>query len=455
MDIEQLWTTCLGELEVMLSKANFTTWFKGTSIVKIDGDLVVIGTPNSFTKEWLQKKYHQQILDTLKKQLAHIQRLEYIIGTKKDLLKEMGKATVNEVKKELEQIQEIEREIEKEIDLLNPKYTFDTFVIGESNRLAHAAALAIVKNPGITYNPLFIYGGVGLGKTHLMQAIGNEIYRKDKKKNIVYTTCEKFTNDFISLVKKGKADQFKNSYRNADVLLIDDIQFLAGKEATQEEFFHTFNELHGKSKQIVMTSDRPPKAIAALEARLVSRFEWGMLADINPPDIETRIAILQKKASEKNCDISEEIINFIAKNIQNNIRELEGALNRLIAYAELNNTNPTIDNIKQVLGEASFNKQERSVSPRELLNKVADFYDISMEDLLGPRRNKELVNPRQVAAYLLREELSLSFPKIGKELGGKDHTTIMHACNKVGREIKFNDVVKHEINSIKEKLFSY
>ena len=449
MDNEQLWTTCLGELEVLLSKANFTTWFKGTSIAKIEDDLAIIGTPNSFTREWLQKKYHQQILETIQKQLIHIKKIEYMIGTKKDIPRSVN----TEIKKEIEQIQDLEKEIEKEIDLLNPKYIFDTFVIGESNRLAHAAAMAIVKNPGITYNPLFIYGGVGLGKTHLMQAIGNEIYRKDKKKNIVYTTCEKFTNDFISLVKKGKAEQFKNSYRNADVLLIDDIQFLAGKEATQEEFFHTFNELHGKSKQIVVTSDRPPKAIAALEARLISRFEWGMLADINPPDIETRIAILQKKAAEKNYEIEDDIIQFIAKNIQNNIRELEGALNRLMAYAELNNAKPTLDNIKQALGESSFNKQERTVSAKELLKSVADFYDIALEDLLGQRRNKELVNPRQIAAYLLRENLHLSFPKIGRELGGKDHTTIMHACNKIGREIKFNDIVKHEINSIKEKLF--
>jgi len=455
---EQIWATCLGELEVMLSRAHFNTWFRETKIVKIDGDLVIIGTPNLFTREWLQKKHHQQILDLIKKQLDEIERLEYVIGNQGENLDSISKAEQKgleskEEKKEIENICAPEQE--STCDYLNNKYSFDTFVIGESNRLAHAAAIAITKNPGITYNPLFIYGGVGLGKTHLMQAIGNEICRGDKKKKIVYTTCEKFTNDFIQLVKKGKADQFKNNYRNADVLLIDDIQFLSGKEATQEEFFHTFNELHSKSKQIVVTSDRPPKAIASLEARLISRFEWGMLADINPPDIETRIAILQRKASEKNCEINEDVINYIAKNIQNNIRELEGALNRLMAYCELKNTRPSLDNIKQILGETSPNRQERNVTTKEIIAKIAGFYDINVQELMGQKRNKELVVPRQIAAYIMREELSFSFPKIGKELGGKDHTTIMHACSKIEREIKFNDIIKHEINSIKESLFNY
>jgi chromosomal replication initiator protein len=456
MDMDQLWTTCLGELEVLLSRANFTTWFKDTYIIKIENDIIVIGTPNAFTKEWLEKKYHNQIIETIKKQLENIGKVEYIIGSKKD------KNTASQSKKERdvesikEKTNEEDRNTEEEREhvSLNTKYSFESFVVGESNRLAHAASMAVSKNPGVTYNPLFIYGGVGLGKTHLMQAIGNEIRRKDKKKNIIYTTCEKFTNEFISLVRKGKAEQFKDNYRNADVLLIDDIQFLAGKDGTQEEFFHTFNELHSKSKQIVMTSDRPPKAIAALEARLVSRFEWGMLADVNPPDIETRIAILQKKAIEKSLSIGDDIIHFIAKNIQNNIRELEGALNRVIAYAELNNTEPKLDDIKRVLGESTTNDRQKTISPKDLLKKVADFYEITVEQLLGQRRNKELVYPRQVAAYLLREELSLSFPKIGKELGGKDHTTIMHACNKICRGLENDNILKHELSAIKERFYN-
>lgn len=453
MDIEQLWTTCLGELEVLLSRANFTTWFKDTSIIKINNEVVIIGTPNSFTKEWLEKKYHNQILETLSRQLKDIQKVEYVIGSKRDRIN----SDINSKgDKSLDTIKEskINEPAEEEDIGLNKHYNFDTFVIGESNRLAHAAAQAVSKNPGITYNPLFIYGGVGLGKTHLMHAIGNEIKRRDKKKNIVYTTCEKFTNEFISMVRKGKAEQFKNNYRNADALLIDDIQFLAGKSGTQEEFFHTFNELHGKSKQIVMTSDRPPKAVPALEARLVSRFEWGMLADINPPDLETRIAILQNKANEKKATLSEEIINFIAKHIQNNIRELEGALNRIMAYAELNNAQPSLDDVKRVLGEPSPLDRQKNITTKEILKKIADFYDITVEQILGQKRNKELVYPRQICAYILREELSYSFPKIGKELGGKDHTTIMHACNKIGKELQINEVLKHELINIKEKLYS-
>lgn len=449
MNTEQLWTTCLGELEILLSKANFTTWFKDTSIIKIEGDTVVIGTPNSFTKEWLEKKYHNQILETLSRQIKDLQKVAYIIGSKKD-----AGGVTQTIRRVVDDIRDGGATDTKEDSGMNPRYCFESFVIGESNRLAHAAAQAVVKNPGNTYNPLFIYGGVGLGKTHLMQAIGNEIRKRDKKKNIVYTTCEKFTNEFISMVRKGKAENFKNNYRGADVLLIDDIQFLAGKDGTQEEFFHTFNELHSKSKQIVMTSDRAPKSIPALEARLVSRFEWGMLADINQPDLETRIAILQTKISEKGLEIGEDIVNFIAKNIQNNIRELEGALNRTIAYSELNNTEPSLDDIKRILGEPSLNDKQKNITPKEFLKKIAEFYDITVEQLIGTRRNKELVYPRQVCAYLLREELNYSFPRIGKELGGKDHTTIMHACNKINKEIQINSILKHEVNSIKEKLYS-
>ncbi len=450
MDVEQVWATCLGELEVLLSKANFTTWFKDTSIIRIEEGLVIVGTPNSFTKEWLEKKYHDQILSTLTKLLKTVDRVEYIICSKKD--KESSDQTLKPQRRIIEDFKTAERP-QEESSSINPKYSFEKFVIGESNRLAHAAAQAVAKNPGLTYNPLFIYGGVGLGKTHLMQAIGNQILKNNKKKSVVYTTCEKFTNEFISLVRKGGDEKFKNNYRSVDVLLIDDIQFLAGKERTQEEFFHTFNALHEKDKQIVLTSDRAPKAISSLEARLVSRFEWGMIADINPPDFETRVAILQNKAAEKKQTIKDDIIHYIAKHIQNNIRELEGALNRILAYAELNNTEPRLEDMKMVLGESMINGRQRAINPHELLKRVADYYEITIEQLLGPRRNKELVYPRQICAYLLREELNLSFPKIGKELGGKDHTTIMHACNKIGQEIHKNDVTRHEINNIKDKLY--
>jgi len=450
MDTNQLWTTCLGELEVLLSKANFTTWFKNTSIIMIEGDTVIVGTPNSFTKEWLEKKYHEQILNTLNKLLKTIKKVEYRIHSRKD----DDEPTVSP--KPVERIIDIQTSdrFQEETESLIPRYNFESFVIGESNRLAHAAAQAVAKNPGVTYNPLFIYGGVGLGKTHLMQAIGNQLSKKGTGKKIIYTTCEKFTNEFISLIRRGKGEKFKNNYRNVDLLLIDDIQFLAGKESTQEEFFHTFNALHGKDKQIVMTCDRPPKAIPSLEARLISRFEWGMIADINPPNLETRIAILQNKIAEKKHEIKEDIIVCIAKNIKNNIRELEGALNRIIAYCELNNTEPTMEDIKSILGESIVNGRQKTITPRELIKRISDYYDITTEQLLGQKRNKELVYPRQVSAYLLREELSLSFPKIGKELGGKDHTTIMHACKKIANELQNNNVVQHEINNIKDKLYS-
>ncbi|MBI2448275.1 chromosomal replication initiator protein DnaA [Candidatus Microgenomates bacterium] len=449
MNVEQIWSACLGELEVLLSRANFNTWFKGTKIAGVGNDNIVISTPNSFTKEWLEKKYQPQICEVLSKRIPGIKSVSFAVLSQAQILK-------NNVSIETrEDIQEGDFATnDKEIDGLNPKYTFNTFVIGESNRLAHAAATAVSKTPGTTYNPLFIYGGVGLGKTHLMHAIGNEISKKDKKKNIVYTTCEKFTNEFISLIRKGKGEKFKNSYRSVDVLMIDDIQFLANKESTQEEFFHTFNALHSKNKQIVITSDRPPKAIPSLESRLVSRFEWGMIADINPPDYETRLAILQKKALEKERPVNNEILGHIAKSIQNNIRELEGALNRVMAYAELNNSEPKMEDIKQILGEPIINGRQRILNPKDLLKKVSEHYEVSIEQLMGSRRNKELVYPRQISAYLLREELAMSFPRIGKELGGKDHTTIIHACNKIAKEIRSSDIIKHEINIIKEKLYS-
>ncbi len=455
MNTEQLWATCLGELEVLLSKANFTTWFKDTSIISAEGERVVVGTPNSFTKEWLEKKYHPKIVEVVAKRIPGVTVVEYLVCSKASREAGISPRQSESGAEDFSSAPYLSADTKEETgkgDGINPRYTFDNFVIGESNRLAHAAAMAISKNPGTTYNPLFIYGGVGLGKTHLVHAIGNEIAKKDKKKKIVYTTCERFTNEFISLIRKGKGEKFKDSYRNADILMVDDIQFLSGKESTQEEFFHTFNALHGKDKQIVITSDRPPKAIAALEDRLISRLEWGMIADINPPDLETRVAILKNKASEKKYVIAEEIIHHIAKQIQNNVRELEGALHRVVAYAELNGVEPKLEEVKQLLGGAMISDRARAISPRDLLKKVSEFYDVTIEQLLGTRRNKELVYPRQVCAYLLREELALSFPRIGKELGGKDHTTIIHACNKIGKEMKASDVVKHEINGLRDRL---
>jgi chromosomal replication initiator protein len=338
----------------------------------------------------------------------------------------------------------------------NPKYVFEHFIVGKNNELARAAALAVEKNPGTTYNPLFIYGGVGLGKTHLIQAIGNEVLRKDNSKKITYVTCEKFIEDFIGFIQaeKGKTSSsaFKNKYREADFLLIDDIQFLGGKEGTQEEFFHTFNTLYQNNKQIVLTSDRPPKAIPELEDRLVSRFEGGMVADISMPDFETRKAILDAKCREKSIEVSEEVLNYIANNIQNNIRELEGALSRIIAHCQLHNVEPSESTAKSVLSNIISNHNKRALTSSQIIEAVSCFYNIKPEDLAAKSRRKEIAWPRQIAMYLMRSEGKTSYPTIGAELGGRDHTTAIHACDKVSKELEKDDSIRQEIEALRQQI---
>jgi chromosomal replication initiator protein len=335
--------------------------------------------------------------------------------------------------------------------VLNPNYTFDRFVVGSSNRLAHAAALSVAKKPGDSYNPLFLYGGVGLGKTHLMQAIGNEILKRGNTK-VLYVSCEKFTNDYIEAVRSGKAARFKDKYRNIDVLLIDDIQFLVGKESTQEEFYHTFNALHQNNKQIVISSDRPPKALSSLEDRLVSRFEGGMIADISPPDFETRLAILKKRQREKNYYIDDEILELIATKVQQNIRELEGAFTRLVANCQLSGEKPTLERAQQLLSSYDL-PRATGLTFEKVLNKISEFYGLNKEDILNQKRDRELVHPRQVMMYILRHELNYSYPKIGKELK-RDHTTVIHGCEKIEKAIVQNDGLKQEISLIKNRLYN-
>jgi len=446
MNNEQLWQAVLGEIELSLSKANFTTWFKNTFISSCQDSKVVICVPNTFTKAWLEKKYHKEITNALKNVIKEeIKEIFYKVETRKtgpidDLLKKI------KIKKD--------NTGDKPITInrfgLNSRYTFNNFIVGKNNELAHAACQAVAANPGQAYNPLFIYGGVGLGKTHLLQAIGHELSKKTDK--ILYVTCEKFTNDYVQAVRNGGAKDFKDHYRNADLLLIDDIHFMGGKDGTQEEFFHTFNELHQTDKQIVISSDRPPKSIPALEKRLLSRFEWGMIADIVQPDLETRTAILEAKSKEKNYKLEKEIIDYIANNIQSNIRELEGALNRLIAYYEFNNTQPTIDTTKNILNGIISNFQSKSTTAKDILEAVARFYDINIKDIAGKSRKKELVVPRQIIMYLMREEINASYPTIGQELGGRDHTTAMHAYNKIRKEITENERTKQNIASIRQQL---
>lgn len=447
MNNEQLWQAILGEVELNLSRANFTTWFKNTFILSLENERIIICVPNTFTKAWLEKKYHKEIANAFKSVGAgEIKEIIYKVEVRKEA------APDNFIKKiKMENISENRPKITNRFGL-NNRYIFDSFIVGKNNELAHAACQAVAANPGHAYNPLFIYGGVGLGKTHLLQAIGHELAKKTDK--ILYVSCERFTNDYVQAVRNGQAKDFKDHYRNVDLLLIDDIHFMGGKDGTQEEFFHTFNELHQTNKQIVISSDRPPKAIPALEKRLLTRFEWGMIADVSSPDLETRIAILETKCREKNYNLNREILAYIANNITNNIRELEGALNRLIAYYEFNNSLPSLDSTKSVLAGIISNFQEKSTTAKTIIEAAARFFNINIKDLIGQSRKKELVVPRQIAMYLMRKEINASYPSIGQELGGRDHTTAMHAFNKINKEYQEDERTKQHIDSIKQVLYN-
>ncbi len=475
MNPQQLWQAALGELELLISKGNFTTWFKNTSISLIKEDEIIIAVPNGFTKEWLEKKYHQTILKALKSVTNNnVKRIVYKIETNNinpqtsfnqpietninfdhepsmshDQVIEPAAPPVNN------NIKENNNSIGSGGQLnLNPKYSFSSFIVGKNNELAHAAALAVAKSPGRTYNPLFIYGGVGLGKTHLMHAIGHKILEDNPKAIILYVSSEKFTNDYISFIRAGRAKEFEQKYRSVDVLLIDDIQFLSDKERTQEGFFHTFNELHQQNKQVVISSDRPPKAIAALEQRLISRFEWGMIADISLPDLETRIAIIEAKAREKNFNFDSDICNYLASVINHNIRELEGVINRLIALSQLQNKKLSLEEVKQVTASITTNSQKKSLTPKQVITIVSEYFDISIEDIVSPCRKKSLTEPRQIIMYLIREELKSSYPTIGEALGGRDHTTVIHAYDKVSRNLKTDEKLRQDVTILKQKLYN-
>ena len=451
MNNNQVWQSVLGEIELNLSRANFTTWFKNTFISELDEEKAIVCVPNTFTKAWLENKYHEQILKALEGVTGKkIKKIFYKIETRKnnpvgDLLKKM------KIKKDDSYNEEESENFKINKFGLNSKYVFENYIVGKGNELAHAACQAVAANPGKAYNPLFIYGGVGLGKTHLLQAVGHEIIKNSDK--VLYTSSEKFTNEYINAVKTGQAKNFKEKYRNIDLLLIDDIQFMAGKDGTQEEFFHTFNELHQNNKQIIITSDRQPKSIPALEKRLISRFEWGMIVDVAQPDVETRMAILESKCKERNYILEEDIRYFIANNVQNNIRELEGALNKIIAFHEFNNSKPTIDSTKKILSSLISNIQSKSITTKNILDSVSSFFDINIKDIIGKSRKKELVYPRQLTMYLMRKEINSSYPTIGQELGGRDHTTAIHAFNKITKEVENNEKLKQDIESLKQLIY--
>jgi len=451
MDIKDLWQIVLGEVELNTSRANFITWFKNTKIYSKKDGLVVIGTPNGFTKEWLENKYNKLIFKILRNNSPDIKDIKFIISGEKIKPSEpILDQSITAITGDQLNFQELN--FNKETNL-NPKYTFNNFVGGSFNEIAQAAGRAIVKNPGTLYNPLFIYGGVGLGKTHLIQAIGNEITKNNPSKKVKYLSSERYTVELIDALSKKGMDTFKNKYHKIDTLIIDDIQFIAGKEKTQEEFFHTFNALYQKNKQIIITSDRLPKAISTLEERLRSRFEGGMIADIGYPDLETRLAILKNKIKEKKINIPEDVLEYIATNISKNIREIEGALNRIIAYSQINNTIPNIETTTKILFQI-INSPKKITNCKNIIKTVAEFYNITINDLIDRSRKKELVRPRQITMYLIRKELNNSYPSIGEKLGGRDHTTVMYACQKIEKDIQKQDSIIEELNLIKEKLYS-
>lgn len=450
MDGKQLWQTTLGEMEVTMSKANFTTWLKNTNFLEFSDDVMTIGVANIFTKEWLENKYHQNIIQTGRKIYPNLKNIIYKVSTRQNLT-EPGQ----DFKKTAIATQNIINQHHPVLDIKKPntRYTFENFIVGSNNRLAHAAAMAVAQNPGNSYNPLFLYGGVGLGKTHLMQAIGNYIKKVSPQKEILYCPSERFTNDLVTAIKTKKVNEFKAKYRQIDLLLVDDVQFIAGKEQTQEEFFHTFNDLHEQGKQIVLSSDRPPRSIQTLEERLSSRFEWGMIADIQPPDLETRLAILQYKAQEANIKFSDEILSKIAGSIQHNIRELEGALTRLIAHCQIYNETANLSMVEEILNSILQNPHAKLITHKKILSLVSKYYNIPQSDIIGAKRNKEIVLPRQISIYLMRKELSLSYPKIGSILGNRDHTTIIHGYEKIAKMMTQDEDISTDLIKLKEQLF--
>ncbi|TMW71999.1 chromosomal replication initiator protein DnaA [Alteribacter natronophilus] len=448
-NLNDLWKQALKSIEEKVSKPSFETWLKSTKAEAIGQDSITIIAPNEFARDWLENRYSGLIAETLQEITGAELQVKFVIPKDEqeenlELIEKMKQPKKSDVKNEEETSKH----------MLNPKYTFDTFVIGSGNRFAHAASLAVAEAPAKAYNPLFIYGGVGLGKTHLMHAIGHYVIDHNPDAKVVYLSSEKFTNEFINSIRDNKAVNFRNKYRNVDVLLIDDIQFLAGKEQTQEEFFHTFNALHEERKQIVISSDRPPKEIPTLEDRLRSRFEWGLITDITPPDLETRIAILRKKAKAENLDIPNEVMLYIANQIDTNIRELEGALIRVVAYSSLINQDMNADLAAVALKDIIPNSKPKTITIQDVQKLVAETFEVRIEEMKAKKRTKTVAFPRQIAMYLSRELTESSLPKIGGEFGGRDHTTVIHAHEKISRLLSTDQDLQKQVQEITEQLKS-
>lgn len=458
MQDDRLWQAVLGEIELSISRGNYVTWFKNTRLLRFKDNVLTIGVPNVFVKQQLERKYNELITEILTKNQVTPERIEYKIHTdtsarpRQEEALELNAPAPNEPTRSAAHSGSTNGLSHSYRQGLNEKYTFDNFIVGSGNELAYAACQAIAANPGTKYNPLFIYGGVGIGKTHLIQAVGNAIVARNPSIRIVYVSTEQFVQEFIDAVRYKKNTDFAGYYRNADVLIIDDMQFIAGKDKTQEEFFHTFNALHQANKQIIISSDKPPKDIPTLEERLRSRFAWGMSIDMQNPDFETRCAIVQSKAEVLGMKLPSDVVDYLANHIQTNIRELEGALNQLIAFCEMRQLEPDVMIVSGLLN--SSKGRPKHISARQVVERVSKHFQVSMEDILGPKRDKDIVVPRQIAMYILRSELHLSFPKIARELGRKDHTTAIHSVEKVENELSFDAVIRQHVSEIKERLYA-
>ncbi|MDO9088345.1 MAG: chromosomal replication initiator protein DnaA [Anaerolineaceae bacterium] len=444
MNAHQAWQSLIGQLQMEMSKAAFDTWVRNAELVEFEENNFTIGVQNAYARDWLESRLSSTITRHLTGIMNEKVDVKFIVWHK-DSSPQTIQTTITTPPPQKINLSEGN----DQCSYLNARYSFNNFVVGPSNRLAHAACLAVAENPAKSYNPLFLYGGVGMGKTHLLHAIGNTALNNGL--SVLYVSSEEFTNDLINAIRSHNTQSFRDRYRNIDVLLIDDIQFIAGKESTQEEFFHTFNTLHGQDKQIVISSDRPPKAMNTLEERLRSRFEWGLIVDIQPPDLETRTAILRSKAERSGRQVPNEILDLIARQIQSNIRELEGALTRVLAYAELSNLPLTMPLVNAALSDLLPRREK--LLPDQVLYAVANAFGISPEKILGRERTREVALPRQVAMYLLREEANISLPQIGEALGGRDHTTVMYGCDKVADLIERDDRLRRQLIQIREQLY--
>lgn len=447
VDYKQLWQSVLVDIELGVSRANFATWFKDTRIVREENGVVILSVPNAFVKEWLLTKYHSVILKSLRNLESSIHTVEYVIN--KEGVRRKEEREEKEKGFSTRELPLREAEISKE-DNLNPKYTFDTFVVGPFNELAHAASQAVIKKPGIMYNPLFIYGSTGHGKTHLVQAIGNHIKTTQPNKRVYYMTSEQFGQEYMNALQNQRMNVFKEKYRKYDVLIVDDIQFFADKQKFQEELFHLFNTLHDNNKQIIFSSDRHPHFITGLEDRLKSRLAAGMTVDIPPPDKESRMAIITKKTAQQGLNLSEEVVSYLAHMINGNIRELEGVINTIICNNELRGGETTITDVKNYIKNSI--KPKKMMAVKDVVRIISDFYNIKEESIYEKTRHKEVIKPRQIIMYILREDMNISYPAIGQKLGGRDHTTVIHSCDKIKRNIKEDPSLSDEIEQIRNLL---